>query len=170
MHNVYIISGDETGKPDYSCRRGAFKCFCVGTITLRNDEAVALFWCMVAQRRNLAWMANTKSRGLISWRVSNQKWSELGAKKSPAASSQAVNDILAHRVRHRVCCLPAFWSNSSDAHPERKGQEPEGSETNPSRRWAHAMNGVRYGMALLWTIWVLLPDDLRNLFVNALSR
>jgi hypothetical protein len=45
-----------------------------------------------------------------------------------------------------------------------------GSETNPSRRWAHAMIGVSYGMALLSTIWALLPDDLRNLLVNALSR
>lgn len=53
---------------------------------------------------------------------------------------------------------------------ERKGREPEGSEASLSRRWAYAMLGVRYGMALLWIIWVLSPDDLRNLLVNALSR
>lgn len=57
-----------------------------------------------------------------------------------------------------------------DAHPEWKGQEPEDGETNPSRRLAYAMLGVRYGMALLRMIWILLPDDLRNLLVNALSR
>jgi len=60
--------------------------------------------------------------------------------------------------------------DSSDVHPERKGQEPEDSETSLSRRWAYAMLGVRYGMALLSMIWILLPDDLRNLLVNALSR
>jgi hypothetical protein len=52
----------------------------------------------------------------------------------------------------------------------RKGQEPKDSETSLSRRWAYAMLGVRYGMALLLVIWTLLPDDLRNLLVSALSR
>jgi hypothetical protein len=60
--------------------------------------------------------------------------------------------------------------DSSDAHPERKGQKPEDSETSLSRRWAYTMLSVRYGMALLSMIWILLPDDLRNLLVNALSR
>jgi hypothetical protein len=31
------------------------------------------------------------------------------------------------------------------------------------------MIGVRRGMALLSTLWALLPDDLRDVLVNALS-
>jgi len=95
MYNIYIIFDDETRGPDCSCRRGVSKCFCVGMIALRNDEAVALFWCMAAQRRNLAWMAKIETYSMLS---------------------------------------------------------------------------VRYGMTLLSMIWILLPDDLRNLLVNALSR
>jgi hypothetical protein len=52
----------------------------------------------------------------------------------------------------------------------RKRQESEYGETSPSRRWAYAMLGVRYGMALLSMIWILLPDDLRNVLVSALLR
>jgi hypothetical protein len=44
------------------------------------------------------------------------------------------------------------------------------SESSPSRRWAYALLGLHYGMTLLSMIWILLPDDLRNLLVNALSR
>lgn len=45
-----------------------------------------------------------------------------------------------------------------------------GREPAPSRRWSSAVRGVRYGMVLLSMIWFMLPSDLRDLLINAVSR
>ena len=142
MFNVYIVFADETGNSDCSRRLRASEHLCVGMVALRNEEAVALSSCMAQLPCDLAW------------------------------SSLAL-DSRFHATRNKQV-VPLFvrisdhWS-IFDPTP-RKRQEPAYNETSPSRRWAYIMLGVRYGMALLAIIWTLLPDDLRNLLVSALSR
>lgn len=58
---------------------------------------------------------------------------------------------------------------STNPNPLEEGRAPEGSDTLPSRRWAYAMCSVRCGVELLSLIWILLPDDLRNMLINTLS-
>lgn len=59
---------------------------------------------------------------------------------------------------------------SPNPNPHQEEREHEGSQPIPSRRWASALLSVRYGIALLSMTWVLVPPDLRDLLVNAVSR
>lgn len=59
---------------------------------------------------------------------------------------------------------------SPNPNPTRRNGSIRGREPAPSRRWSSAVRGVRYGMVLLSMIWFMLPPDLRDLLINAVSR
>jgi hypothetical protein len=142
---VYIVFADEARNCDCSHRLEASKYICVGTIPLQDHEPVDVSLYIPRPRCDPAWNGLTL-----------ECWCHTVCSKQVVRSS-----VLRHWLIFDVTRSGnAGWKT---------GQEVEHSKL-ASYRWTYVMIGVRCGMALLSTLWALLPDDLRDALVNALSR
>lgn len=51
-------------------------------------------------------------------------------------------------------------------HPSQEERDLKRSEITSARRWACAMWVTRRGMALLSLIWIMLPQEFRDMLIN----
>jgi hypothetical protein len=141
---VHIPFADKTRNCDCTRRTEASKSILVDTIPLQDSEPVEVS-LYIPRRRDLTCRDLTPE-----W------WCQAACGKQLVRSS----------VSHHWLIFDATRSGKPGW---QTGQEVEHSKL-ASYRWTYVMIGVRRGMALLSTLWALLPDDLRDVLVNALSR